>query len=67
MKHNIAFKFGELGYFPVYSKACADDLNASGVDSEVLDSAFAGSMFGWKCKAAARAVAVAQYMQGGRA
>jgi hypothetical protein len=52
----VAIKRGESGYHPIYSRSSADELNGGEVSAEVIDSAVAGSMFGWHVPAAAPAV-----------
>ena len=48
----IAIKVGEQGYYPIYSKESADELNTEDITTEIVESAIAGSMFGWSCPAA---------------
>ena len=44
----IAVKRGEDGYYPIYSKQSADELNrASGVTKEQAAAMYVGSAFGW--------------------
>lgn len=45
----VAVKFGERGYYPIYTKLTAEELNASRAQytPEELESAVIGSMFGW--------------------
>lgn len=52
----IAIKIGEEGYYPIYGKFSAEELNADDVTPEIVESAVAGSMFGWGCPAAKAAV-----------
>lgn len=57
----IAIKVGERGYFPIYGKFSAEELNTDDVTPEIVESAVAGSMFGWGCPAAK---AARQYAEG---
>ena len=52
----MAVKIGEEGYWPIYSRFSADQLNAQDVTPEILESAIAGSMFGWDSPAAKSAL-----------
>jgi hypothetical protein len=56
----IAIKIGEEGYWPIYSKFSADQLNAQDVTPEIVESAVTGSMFGWGCPTAKAALQYAQ-------
>lgn len=56
----IAIKIGESGYFPIYGKFSADELNTEDVTPEIVESAVAGSMFGWGCPAAKAALQFAE-------
>jgi hypothetical protein len=57
----IAIKVGEPGYYPVFGKYSAASLNSADVTPAIVESAVAGSMFGWDCPAARAAV---QYAEG---
>lgn len=57
----IGIKIGESGYYPIYGKFSADELNTDDVTPEIVESAVAGSMFGWGCPAAKAAI---QYAEG---
>jgi hypothetical protein len=57
----IAINVGEQGYYPIFCKCSADALNSTNVTHEIVESAVAGSMFGWDCPAARAAV---QYAEG---
>jgi hypothetical protein len=46
----------EEGYKPLYTSATADDFNDPEIPGEVLESAEAGSAFGWDCGAAKLAI-----------
>lgn len=49
----IAIKFGESGYYPIETKATADELNAVlGVTKAQVEAMVVGSMFGWDCPGA---------------
>ena len=49
----IAIKVGEQGYFPIYTKLSMRDLNdGRDIPASVIESAVAGSMFGWDVPAA---------------
>ena len=52
----IAITLGESGYTPIYSKSTPEVLNDEGVTQTIIDSAIAGSMFGWTCPAAKAAL-----------
>ena len=55
----IAVKADQGGFYPVYTRAKAARLNPADMTPEILDSAVAGSMFGWHVPAAALARAYA--------
>lgn len=55
----IAVKAGQSGYWPIYSRRRADVLNPKDMTPAILESAMAGSMFGWNVPAAALAMAYA--------
>lgn len=57
----IAIKIGEPGYYPIFGKYSAASLNSSDVTPSIVESAVAGSMFGWDCPAAKAAL---QYAEG---
>lgn len=49
----IAVKRGEAGYYQIFSRAAAAELNArSGVSTAQVGAMLAGSMFGWDSPAA---------------
>ena len=49
----IAIKRGEMGYYPIFTRLSADELNASaGVTKTQAMAMHAGSMFGWNLPAA---------------
>jgi hypothetical protein len=56
----VALIEGEIGYWPIYSRADVDDLNLEPLPPEVAEAALAGSMFGWHVPAAAEAAAWAK-------
>lgn len=43
----VAIKYGESGYYPIYTRATADSLNGDAVTPDIMLSAIVGSMFGW--------------------
>lgn len=44
----IAIKRGESGYYPIFARATADELNAmEGVTKEQAEAMYNGSLFGW--------------------
>ena len=46
----IAVRFGDAGFWPIWSSATADELNAGrGINKE---AAYVGSMLGWGCPGA---------------
>ena len=53
----VAIKVGEMGYFPL-ERANAEpaELNPPGTTPEIIQSAIAGSIFGWHVPAAQLAV-----------
>jgi len=52
----IAIKIGQRGYYPITGEFNADELNSPDVTQQIIESAVAGSMFGWDCPAAALAL-----------
>ena len=49
----LAVKRGESGYYPIFTKLSADELNlAAGVSASQREAMKAGSMFGWHAKGA---------------
>lgn len=49
----LAIRVGKLGYYPLERiHAHPDDLNPSGTTPAIIESAIAGSLFGWDCQAA---------------
>lgn len=50
-----AVKAWERGYYPIYTRLSAADLNKGRYSPEVLEAAQAGSMFGWHVPAAEKA------------
>jgi len=53
----VAIKFQERGYYPIYTRRTADELNATpGWTADEITSAVAASMFGWNCPAARAAI-----------
>ena len=57
----IAIKIGGNGYSPILSRLSADELNPDDVTPEIVESAVAGSMFGWGCPAAKAALLFAEW------
>jgi hypothetical protein len=55
----IAVKTGEVGYWPIYTRAHPDALNHGALPLEVEEAALAGSIVGWGAPAAAPALAYA--------
>jgi hypothetical protein len=43
----IALKLGEIGYWPIFTRASVLDLNNGELSEDLIDSAIAGSMWGW--------------------
>lgn len=56
----FAVKIGAPGFIPIYGRFAADSLNTPDVTPEIVESAVAGSMFGWDCPAAQLAVKYAE-------
>lgn len=52
----IAVKVGEVGYYPVFALVDFETLNGCEIPDDVLESALAGSMFGWDVEAAEAAI-----------
>jgi hypothetical protein len=52
----ICLELGKSGYTEIFSEADVDDLNYCHIGVEVIESALAGSMFGWNIPAAKLAV-----------
>ncbi len=49
----IAVRRGEMGYFPIFTKLTAAELNErEGVTPLQAEAMHNGSMFGWECKGA---------------
>ena len=49
----IAIDVGTTGFYPIYSRLNAATLNNNDrITDDVIQSAVAGSMFGWNCPAA---------------
>jgi hypothetical protein len=48
----IALHFGEIGFYPIYTRATVERLNAPDVTPAILESAEAASHFGWHCEGA---------------
>jgi hypothetical protein len=48
----IAMTVGERGYATIRTRLAPIELNPEGTTDEILESAIAGSMFGWETKAA---------------
>jgi hypothetical protein len=53
----IAIIVGERGHNEIRTRRAPVELNPEGTTGEILESAIAGSMFGWETKAARLAVA----------
>jgi hypothetical protein len=62
----FAVRQGETGFYPIFTRRAAADLNADNMTPEILESAIAGSMFGWHVPGAALATAYALESQRGR-
>jgi len=52
----VCYVVGETGFYPIRTNAKPDDLNWDGTTDEILESAEAGSMFGWDAPSAALAL-----------
>lgn len=55
----LAVRHGESGFYPIFTRRTAEELNPGNMTREILDSAIAGSMFGWNVPGAALATAYA--------
>lgn len=52
----IALKYGEIGYYPIYSSASLLDLNGGEISPKIVEAAIYGSVFGWDTPIAKPAV-----------
>lgn len=52
----IAIKEGHTGYWPIWTRRSYEELNQADMTPEIIEAAFAGSMFGWQCEAAKPAI-----------
>lgn len=55
----FAVKHGESGFYPIFTRRTAAELNPDDMTPEIVESAIAGSMFGWHVPGAALATAYA--------
>lgn len=55
----LGFVYGEVGYWPIYTRLNASALNAADMTAEILASAEIGSMCGWEVEGAKLAKAYA--------